>query len=51
MTGYSTLAAQAGWESAWASAVAINVEDPGADDTVITDAMIFGAIAAVVIEQ
>ena len=44
-------AAQAGWESAWESAVASNVEDPGADDAVITDAMIFGAIGAVVIEQ
>lgn len=43
-------AAQAGWESAWASAVASGIEDPGADDAVITDEMIFGAISAVAIE-
>jgi len=44
-------AAQAGWVSAWESAVANNVEDPGADAGVITDAMIFAAIGAVAIEQ
>ena len=40
MTGYSTLAARTRI-----------VEDPGADNSVITDAMIFGAIGAVAIEQ
>ncbi|UVK61356.1 hypothetical protein SEA_GINGERBUG_21 [Microbacterium phage Gingerbug] len=42
------LAAQPGWAAAWASALAAHVEDeayrPGADEAVITDAMILAAV-------
>lgn len=47
MTGYSTLAVIAQSQSLRTRIV----EDPGADAGVITDAMIFGAIGAVAIEQ
>lgn len=41
------IASQPGWDAAWASAVAGEVGDPGADEGVITDAMILSGIQAV----
>lgn len=41
------LAAAPGWADAWASAEAGNIEDPGADEGVITDAMILSQVQAV----
>jgi hypothetical protein len=41
------LASQPGWADAWASAVAASVEDPGADEGVITDPMILSAVQAI----
>jgi hypothetical protein len=38
------IAASPGWEQAWASAVAANVEFPGRDPGVITDGNILGAV-------
>lgn len=38
------VAAQPGWGDAWASAVASGIEDPGADEGVITDPMILSAV-------
>jgi hypothetical protein len=38
------LAAQPGWDAAWASAVAGGIEDPGANEGVITDGMILSAV-------
>lgn len=38
------LAATPGWAAAWESAVAGGNPDPGADETVITDAMILAAV-------
>ena len=38
------LASQPGWESAWASAKAAGKTDLGADEGVITDAMILSAV-------
>ena len=38
------LAASPGWAAAWESAVAGDNDDPGADDAVITDAMILSAV-------
>lgn len=38
------LAAQPGWGDAYASALAAHNEDPGNDETVITDAMILSAV-------
>ena len=42
---------QPGWDDAWESAVASGVEDPGADDSVITDGMILSGIQAVVASE
>jgi hypothetical protein len=42
------VAAQPGWDAAWASAVAGGVTDPGSDEGVITDGMILSGIQAVV---
>lgn len=42
------VAAQPGWDAAWDSAVAGGVEDPGADEAVITDGMILSGVQAVV---
>jgi hypothetical protein len=44
---YWEIVAQPGWDAAWASAVAGGVDNPGADEGVITDAMILSAIQAV----
>jgi hypothetical protein len=38
------LASSPGWEAAWDSAVAGGITDPGAEDGVITDGMILGAV-------
>lgn len=38
------LATQPGWATAWESAVEVQVENPGADPGVITDAMILAAV-------
>ena len=38
------LASQPGWDAAWDSAVAGGIEDPGADQSVITDGMILSAV-------
>lgn len=38
------IASSPGWAAAWASAVAGDIEDPGADEGVITDAQILAAI-------
>lgn len=42
------VAAQPGWDAAWASAVAGGNADPGSDEAVITDGMILSGIQAVV---
>ena len=39
-----TWAAAPGWDAAWESALAGNVTDPGADESVITDAMILSQV-------
>jgi hypothetical protein len=36
-----------GWDDAWASAAAGGVQDPGADEAVITDGMILSQVQAV----
>lgn len=41
------LCAQPSWDTAWASAAANNVESPGKDASVITDAMILSGTQAV----
>jgi hypothetical protein len=41
------LASQPGWGAAWASAVAADNPDPGADPAVITDAQILSAVQAI----
>ncbi len=40
------LATAPGWDAAWASAVASDNEDPGADPGVITDGMILSQVQA-----
>jgi len=40
------LAAQPGWDAAWASALAAGNPDPGRDPAVITDGMILSAVQA-----
>jgi hypothetical protein len=42
------VASQPGWDTAWDSAVAGGIPDPGADEAVITDGMILSGIQAVV---
>ena len=42
-----SVVSQPGWSAAWASAVAGGVEDPGADEGVITDGMILSGVQAV----
>ena len=42
------LSAQPGWDAAYAYAIAANVEFPGAQGTVITDAMILSGVQAIV---
>lgn len=42
------LSAQPGWDEAYAYAIANGVEEPGADETVITDPMILSAVQALV---
>lgn len=39
-----SLVTQPGWADAWASAVASAIEDPGANEAVITDQMILSAV-------
>lgn len=41
------LASSPGWDAAWDSAVAGGVAEPGADEAVITDAMILSAVQAI----
>ena len=41
------LASAPGWGDAWASAVAAEIEDPGADPGVITDGMILSQVQAI----
>ena len=38
------MAAQPGWDAAYAYALAAGVESPGADESVITDGMILAAV-------
>lgn len=38
------LVSSPGWSAAWESAVASEIEDPGAQEGVITDGMILGAV-------
>lgn len=45
------LAAAPGWSEAWESAVAGGVEDPGADEAVITDAMILSQVQAMLTDE
>lgn len=45
------LASQPGWDAAWDSAVAGGVEDPGADEGVITDGMILAAVQAIILAE
>jgi hypothetical protein len=42
------LAAQPGWDAAWASAVAAGNPAPGRDEAVITDGMILSGVQALV---
>lgn len=42
-----TLCASPGWDDAWASAVAAGNPDPGADEAVISDAMILSAVQGI----
>ena len=48
-----TWAAAPGWADAWASALALHEDnpsyDPGADEAVITDAMILGQVQAMIL--
>jgi len=44
------MASQPGWTDAWESAVAAGKTDPGADDSVITDAMILSAVQALTVD-
>jgi len=46
-TNRYALASAPGWGDAWASAVAGEVEDPGADPGVITDPMILAQVQAI----
>lgn len=41
------LSAQPGWVAAYASAVASEIDRPGADESVITDGMILSAVQAI----
>lgn len=41
------LSAQPGWSNAYASAVANGIEEPGADESVITDSMILSAVQSI----
>ena len=41
-----TWAAAPGWDAAWESALAGGITDPGADSSVITDAMILAQVQA-----
>jgi hypothetical protein len=41
------IASQPGWDTAWDSAVAGEVPDPGSDEAVITDGMILAGVQAV----
>jgi hypothetical protein len=45
------LASQPGWDAAWDSAIAGGIEDPGADQGVITDGMILSAIQQIIAAQ
>jgi acid phosphatase family membrane protein YuiD len=45
------LSAQPGWASAYATAVANNVTQPGNNEGVITDAMILSAVQAIIAEE
>ena len=40
-----------GWATAWDSALAADVENPGADPGVITDAMILTQVQAIIAEE
>lgn len=42
---------QPGWDAAWDSAVAGGVENPGADEAVITDGMILSGVQAVIASE
>jgi hypothetical protein len=42
------IAASPGWAAAWESAVAADIEDPGADEGVITDGMILAVVQPMV---
>lgn len=48
---YWEVVSQPGWDTAWASAVASGVPDPGADDGVITDGMILSGVQAVIADE
>ena len=40
-----------GWDAAWDSAVAGGVQNPGADEAVITDGMILASVQAVIASE
>ena len=42
---------QPGWDAAWDSAVASGVENPGADEAVITDGQILSGVQAVIASE
>lgn len=45
------VASQPGWASAWESAVASGVTDPGANEGVITDGMILSGVQAIILSE
>jgi hypothetical protein len=45
------VAAQPGWASAWESAVAGGVENPGENEGVITDGMILSAVQDIITQE
>lgn len=44
------LSSQPGWDAAYASALAADTSQPGADESVITDPMILSAVQAIAAE-
>lgn len=43
-----TWASAPGWDAAWESALAASIEDPGADEAVITDAQILSQVQTMI---